>query len=102
MRPVSRYGIEIDVCPTSGGVWLDKGELEKLMSIVKEAAEEARSMTQGNREGFFRGRDDDDDDDDDRYKHRPSNYGSSHDPKYNKGSYKKKSSLSKMMDIFDF
>ncbi len=25
MRQIRRYGIEMDVCPTSGGVWLDKG-----------------------------------------------------------------------------
>ena len=25
MRQICRYGIELDVCPTSGGVWLDKG-----------------------------------------------------------------------------
>ena len=25
MRQIRRYDIELDVCPTSGGVWLDKG-----------------------------------------------------------------------------
>ena len=25
MRQIRPYGIELDVCPTSGGVWLDKG-----------------------------------------------------------------------------
>lgn len=36
MKQINRYGIEIDVCPTSGGIWLDKGELEKLMHMLKE------------------------------------------------------------------
>ena len=36
MKQIHRFGIEIDVCPTSGGIWLDKGELEKLMAILKE------------------------------------------------------------------
>lgn len=36
MRQIHRYGIEFDVCPTTGGVWLDKGELEKLIALVKE------------------------------------------------------------------
>jgi Zn-finger nucleic acid-binding protein len=40
MTQVNRFGIELDVCPTSGGVWLDKGELEKLIAFVKEAANE--------------------------------------------------------------
>ena len=36
MRQIHRYGIEFDVCATTGGVWLDKGELEKLIALVKE------------------------------------------------------------------
>lgn len=36
MRQIHRYGIEFDVCPTTGGIWLDKGELEKLIALVKE------------------------------------------------------------------
>ena len=28
-------GIEVDVCPDCGGVWLDRGELEKLMVQAK-------------------------------------------------------------------
>lgn len=27
-----RHGVEIDYCPTCRGVWLDKGELDKLIS----------------------------------------------------------------------
>lgn len=40
MRQVVRHGIEIDVCPTTGGVWLDKGELEKLMSLMQDAVDD--------------------------------------------------------------
>lgn len=36
MRTIRRYGIEIDICPTTGGVWLDRGELEKLIEIIRE------------------------------------------------------------------
>lgn len=35
MRQIHRYGIEFDVCPTTGGVWLDKGELEKVISACE-------------------------------------------------------------------
>jgi uncharacterized protein len=28
-----RQGVEIDYCPTCRGVWLDRGELDKLMAI---------------------------------------------------------------------
>jgi uncharacterized protein len=41
MKQIVRNGIEIDMCPTSGGVWLDKGELEKLLSLVQEAVDDS-------------------------------------------------------------
>lgn len=31
------HGVTIDVCPTSGGVWLDAGELEALMQVRQGA-----------------------------------------------------------------
>ncbi|KQZ09227.1 hypothetical protein ESP57_13935 [Agromyces fucosus] len=38
-----RSGIEIDYCPTCRGVWLDRGELDK---IVERAAREFSAPTQ--------------------------------------------------------
>lgn len=35
--PVERSGIEIDHCPTCRGVWLDRGELDKI--IERSAAQ---------------------------------------------------------------
>ena len=32
MQTVDRAGVQFDMCPTCRGVWLDRGELEKLMS----------------------------------------------------------------------
>ncbi|WP_038056955.1 zf-TFIIB domain-containing protein [Thermus amyloliquefaciens] len=37
MREVERRGVVLDVCPQCGGVWLDRGELEKLLAEAKEA-----------------------------------------------------------------
>jgi Zn-finger nucleic acid-binding protein len=37
-----RQGIEIDYCPTCRGVWLDRGELDKLIERSTEAAAPAR------------------------------------------------------------
>jgi Zn-finger nucleic acid-binding protein len=54
LRAVDRQGIEIDVCPRCRGVWLDRGELDKL--IERSAAYESRRY--------------DYDDDDDRLRHR--------------------------------
>lgn len=33
LRTVVRQGVEIDRCPACRGVWLDRGELEKLVAI---------------------------------------------------------------------
>lgn len=40
MREVEKNGILIDVCPNCKGVWLDRGELDKLMTDVREVREE--------------------------------------------------------------
>ena len=48
-----RNGVEVDYCPRCRGVWLDRGELDK---ILERAERELRPMGR---------RDDDDDDDDD-------------------------------------
>ena len=36
MQSVQRSGVEFDICPTCRGVWLDRGELEKLLSAARE------------------------------------------------------------------
>lgn len=38
MREIERYGVKIDICPSSGGIWLDKGELEKIIMMIREEA----------------------------------------------------------------
>ncbi|MBS1714231.1 MAG: DUF4339 domain-containing protein [Armatimonadetes bacterium] len=48
LRRVQRTGIDIDTCPACRGVWLDHGELEKLIDREDD--------------GYGRSRDDDDDD----------------------------------------
>lgn len=42
MREVDRRGIRIDVCPECRGVWLDGGELEKLLSAGDQWESEYR------------------------------------------------------------
>jgi len=39
MDHVVRHGVEIDHCPQCGGVWLDRGELEKVLEAVRPAVE---------------------------------------------------------------
>ncbi len=94
MRQINRYGIEIDVCPTSGGVWLDKGELEKLMHMLQEEAAAEQSNRPPASRAHYDHDDDDWDDDDHRY-HKKGYYGSG---KY----HKKEGKMSRIMDLFDF
>ena len=110
MRQIHRYGIEIDVCPTSGGIWLDKGELEKLMALLREEVANEPPMPSSVPASMPpaasapRGRsyrDDDDDDDDYRRSHKRDDYRRD-DYKRDDYRYKNKSKMSKIMDIFDF
>jgi len=32
LRAIEKYGVEVDVCPGCKGVWLDRGELEKILA----------------------------------------------------------------------
>ena len=86
-----RQGVEIDYCPRCRGVWLDRGELDKLLAAV-ERDDDHR----------WKGRDRDDDDDDDRYRgdryrdDRPFEGGRSFDPRRKK---KKSSFLSEMFEF---
>ncbi|WP_312599244.1 zf-TFIIB domain-containing protein [Brevundimonas sp.] len=43
MQTLERNGVQFDMCPACRGVWLDRGELEKLMSA---AVEEGRAAAQ--------------------------------------------------------
>lgn len=90
MRQINRYGIEIDVCPTTGGIWLDKGELEKLIAIIKEDAMNDNSSigraNSGNHREASKHYHGDDDDYYDRNDHHS----------------RKKGKMSRIAEIFDF
>ena len=43
MQTVQRSGVEFDICPTCRGVWLDRGELDK---IIERSAPEAAPARQ--------------------------------------------------------
>jgi uncharacterized protein len=97
-----RQGIEIDYCPTCRGVWLDRGELDKLIERSAAALPQPAPamplpspVPAADRRPDDRTSDDrrprwDDDDDDDRSKYRDG-YG-----------YKKKKRSSLLGEIFDF
>ena len=77
------HGIEIDVCPKCGGVWLDRGELEKLVGssgqdeptlLATSSHDEAQDGSTAPSTADYRDSDNDDnrdDDDDDRREGKP-------------------------------
>ena len=64
-----RQGIEIDYCPKCRGIWLDRGELDKV--IERSAASEAAMAAPPPRRPEYRR---DYDDDDRHYKKHPRHY----------------------------
>lgn len=84
----SREGVEIDFCPQCRGVWLDRGELDKIVDRVAVAppvaAAEPRSRPV-------------DDRDDDRYDR--SDRG---EYRGDRGDHKKRKRRSFLDDLFDF
>jgi len=85
-----RQGVEIDYCPKCRGVWLDRGELDKIIDRTMPSApapvaeSERRVQTDSRNARPYRDDDDDWDDDDRRY------------------GRKKKKRESFLSDLFDF
>lgn len=86
-----RSGIEIDYCPECRGVWLDRGELDKIiernMASQQETYREAAPQKEYREKKYYENKKHYDDD----YKY--------HDKHSHYGKHKKRSFLS---DIFDF
>ena len=40
-------GIEVDVCPSCGGLWLDRGEIERLQRVPAATVDELRTALGG-------------------------------------------------------
>jgi Zn-finger nucleic acid-binding protein len=87
-----RQGVEIDYCPQCRGVWLDRGELDKI--IERAAPATAAQPRPASPEPRYREPD---------YPPAQGKHGYGHDDHHGKhghgGSYKKKSLLG---DLFDF
>ena len=84
MQEVRRNEVQIDVCPKCRGVWLDRGELEKLL----HSAREVEADYERERESWSR--------------QPPAYQPQRHHGDYgHHGHYKKKKRFSDLFDIFD-
>lgn len=77
LKMTDRQGVEIDYCPSCRGVWLDRGELDKI--IERSAVVQTQPVAKQQYERY---------DDDDDYKKKPH--------------YEKKKRRSFLDDLFDF
>lgn len=96
MREVEKDGVLIDICPDCKGVWLDRGELEKLMADV-------RSERQSYNEWYdhYDHHHDEHHGDHRRDEHHGDHrhYDGKNDPRYKRK--KKKSLFDRLEDLFD-
>jgi Zn-finger nucleic acid-binding protein len=53
LREVERYGVMVDICPGCKGVWLDRGELEKVAGMEKRDDLERGEQGQRKPKGSF-------------------------------------------------
>ena len=88
-----RQGIEIDYCPTCRGVWLDRGELDK---IIERSSTETEPASKPSRPVY----------DPREASSSPRDYGSSQreyggDDGYRDGGYRKGKKKSFLSEIFD-
>ena len=96
MQNVNRSGVDIDMCPSCRGVWLDRGELEKLL----EGQRQEQSGQQQDRQRFEREVTDFHRDPDDWKRRHPYDprHGHRYDDDYH---YRKKKKGFDIFDIFD-
>lgn len=83
-----KNGVEIDYCPECRGIWLDRGELDKII----ERARDARDGYRESERQEYRREERRDDRREDRYDERA---------RYDKKSKKKQSPLSALGDIME-
>jgi Zn-finger nucleic acid-binding protein len=91
----SREGVEIDFCPQCRGVWLDRGELDKVIERAGAviAAAPRPAPAEPRRERY------EERDRDDRYERGRERYD---DDDRHRGRPKKKKGIDFLEDLFDF
>lgn len=91
LQMTTREGIEIDYCPECRGVWLDRGELDKLIERSANAPYGAAPQSQHRR-----------DDDDRHYDNHHYEERRHHDDDHHYNHHKKHKKESFLGDMFDF
>lgn len=107
MREVEREGVTIDVCTQCRGVWLDRGELEKLSEALSRGGGAGTSVRasvvdeprRDDRRSFSRS--DERRSDADRERFRRDQDDDEEDDRYGRGERHRKSGVARFLDFFD-
>ena len=112
LQITERQGVEVDYCPQCRGVWLERGELDKILERSRRVPSSRHDDDDDERyrHGGVRPRrhDDDDDDDDERYRHggvRPRRHDDDDDDddeQYRHGDVRPRRRKSFLENLFDF
>ncbi len=95
----AREGVEIDYCPRCRGVWLDRGELDKI--IERSDTSTSKSIAAKSEDSLRRKKDDDDDDD--RRRNKDEEKRREKSKRDSKDYYRKSSKhASFIKELFDF
>jgi uncharacterized protein len=99
MQEINRNSVQIDVCTNCRGVWLDRGELEKLLGAVQETEKEwkqERDIPYQNQSENFK-------DDESRRRQYKEHYDKPDKQEHytRVGGYRKKSAFERLSDFFD-
>lgn len=87
MQEITRNDVQIDMCPQCRGVWLDRGELEKLLNVVRQDIDERSAWREPAPQ---------------QHAPSPPGYGRGHSHDYDYRHHKRrKSRFEEIFDIFD-
>jgi Zn-finger nucleic acid-binding protein len=90
LKMADRQGVEIDYCPQCRGVWLDRGELDKIIERSSSFTEDRRDTDEGYTPFGWR-----------EEKHDRDKYHGER-RKYSEDEYKRRKRKSFLGDLFDF
>jgi Zn-finger nucleic acid-binding protein len=79
MRSVEKHGVEADICPDCKGIWLDRGELEKIIQVASGGEPAQRDV--GRVDDPPRRKDSEDDHRHDRHDDEDHGHGKDNDSK---------------------
>lgn len=106
MKAVEKHGVELDICPDCKGVWLDRGELDKIVemlnkdSAVSDSSKDSYRKDDERREREYREKESHRDYDEDKHRSNDKHREESRYDKNGRPIRKKESIISDIFGMF--